>query len=225
MDTGMRMVVPFFFMFMMFMGLMGVNQQMLTCIIEEKNSRVMEVILSAVSPYQFMAGKILGLTAVGLTVVGIWGIAVCGAAAYRGFSGVIHVANVGYFFIYFILGFLLFSSIFAAIGSACNTLKEAQNLVMPVSLLLVLPMVGWMYFTQYPEGLWATVLSFIPPLTPLLMMLRLAVRPDLPLIQVLGSIIVLAASVPLVMWASAKIFRIGILMYGKPPTPRELLRW
>jgi len=220
-----RMFVPFFFLFLMFFGVFGVNQQMLTGIIEEKSSRVIEVLLSTLTPFQFMAGKILGLTGIGLTVVGIWGAGCYGAATYQGLTGLVEVGEVLYFLVYFILGFALFSSIFAAIGSACNTIQEAQSMVMPISILLIAPLVGWVYFIQHPEGLWATALSFVPPLTPLVMMLRLAVRPDLPFLQVAGSIVVLALSVPVVMWASAKIFRTGVLMYGKPPSLREILRW
>jgi ABC-type Na+ efflux pump permease subunit len=220
-----KMMVPFFFMFLMFAGTVGANQHLLTSVIEEKNSRIVEVVLSSVSPFQFMAGKILGLSAISLTVVCFWGLAAYGAATYHGMTGIVNVTNVGYFLIYFVLGYLLFSSIFVAIGSACNTLKEAQSFMMPVMLVLVMPMIAWMYFTQHPNALWSVVLSFIPPVTPMVMILRLSARPDISLVQIFASIIVLAASVPLVMWASARIFRTGILMYGKPASPRELLRW
>ncbi|MBN2294606.1 MAG: ABC transporter permease [Pirellulales bacterium] len=220
-----RMMVPFFFLFMMFAGMIGANQHLLTSVIEEKNSRVMEVILSSVSPMQFMAGKILGLVAVSLSTVFIWGLAAYAAAAYYGMADLVNCTNVGYFLVYFILGFLLFSSIFAAIGAACNTLKEAQSFMTPVMLIIVMPMVGWMYFSQNPNGFWSVVCSFIPPLTPMVMILRLAARPDIAPLQIFASIALLAASVPVVMWASAKIFRTGILMYGKPASLRELCRW
>jgi len=220
-----RMMVPFFFMFLMFAGTVGSNQHLLTSVIEEKNSRVVEVILSSISPFQLMAGKILGLSAISLATVCIWGLAAYGAAAYHGMADVVNTANVGYFLVYFILGFLLFSSIFAAIGSACNTLKEAQSFMMPVMLLLVMPMMAWMYFSQHPDALWSVVLSFDPPVTPMVMILRLSARPDLAPFQILASIVLLAASVPLVMWASARVFRVGILMYGKPAGLRELYRW
>ncbi len=220
-----KIMVPFFFLFLMFAGIVGVNQHLLTSVIEEKNSRVVEVILSSVSPFQFMAGKILGLSAISLAAVSFWGLTAYGAASYHGMSDIVNVANVGYFLVYFVLGFLLFSSIFAAIGSACNTLKEAQSFMMPLMLLIVAPMMGWTYFSQHPLAMWSVVLSFVPPLTPMVMILRLSARPDLAPLQIIASIMVLAASVPLVMWASAKIFRTGILMYGKPASPRELLRW
>ena len=220
-----RIMVPFFFLFLMFAGMIGANQHLLTSVIEEKNSRIVEVILSSVSPMQFMAGKILGLTAVSLTTVGVWGLAAYGTAVYYDMADIVTGTSIGYFLVYFLLGFLLISSIFAAVGAACNTLKEAQSFMPVIMLPLVLPMMGWMYFSQNPNGFWSVLLSFVPPITPMIMILRIAARPDLPLIQIFGSIALLAVSVPVVMWASAKIFRTGILMYGKPATVRELWRW
>jgi len=119
----------------------------------------------------------------------------------------------------------LMASMLAAIGSACNTLREAQTLMGPVMMMFVVPMVAWFYIVQRPEEPVAVVLSFIPPLTPMIMILRIAALPDLSRLQIFASILLLSVSVPLVMWASAKIFRVGVLMYGKPPSLRELLRW
>ncbi len=219
------MMTPFFFLFLMFMGVFAINQQMLTTLIEEKNSRVIEILLSAVSPFQLMVGKIVGLVCIGFTLVGIWGIAAYLAAASRGMGDLVSAGIVVYFIIYYVLGFLLFSSILGAIGSVCNTLREAQSLMGPIMTFLIIPMVAWFYIVQHPEATLSVVLSFIPPMTPLIMILRIAAHPDLPLFQIIASIFLLAVSVPVVMWASAKIFRTGILMYGKTPKLRELLRW
>ena len=224
-DLPARMMAPFFFMFLMFMGVFGVNQQGIVNVIEEKSNRVMELLLSTVSPYQLMAGKILGLSAIGLVAVAVWGAVAGGMAVHQGLAAVISPVAAICFPIYYILGFVLFAAIFTAAGSACNTPREAQSLMMPVTLTLMAPMIGWFYFAQHPEGFWATALSFVPPMTPLVMTLRLGARPDLPLVQVFLSIAVLAASLPVVIWAAAKVFRTGVLMYGKPPTPRELIRW
>ena len=220
-----RLITPFFFLFLMFMGVMGSSQGMLTSVIEEKNSRVVEVLLSAVSPFQLMAGKILGLAAVGLAVLGLWSGAAYGAAAARGIAYVFHTGASAYFLLFFLLGFVLLSSVFAAVGAACNTLKEAQSFMTPVMLCLVIPMVAWFYIVQYPSGLLAVCLSFFPLTAPMVMILRLAAVPAPPVWQVIGSLAVLCVSAPAAMWAAAKIFRVGVLMYGKPPSPRELLRW
>ena len=106
-----------------------------------------------------------------------------------------------------------------------NTLKEAQTMMLPLMLVFLAPMMIWMQFAQNPDGWPAVALSVFPPTAPMVMMLRIAVRPGLPLFQIAASILLLAVSVPTALWAAAKIFRTGILMYGKPPTLRELLRW
>jgi len=218
-------MVPFFFMFMMFMGIFGMGQHMITSVIEEKNSRVMEVLLSAVSPFELMAGKIAGLGGIALTVIGLWTAAAYGAVRWKGFEIEVPRELVLYFIVYYVLGFLLFSSVLAGIGSICNTIKEAQGLMMPLSLLLVIPMVAWYNLAQHPEGTLARALSFVPPLTPMVMVLRISASSDLSVIEILASMVVLGLSVPAVVWAGAKVFRTGVLMYGKRPSLGELLRW
>jgi|GEM_PF-371634 len=225
-----KTMVSFFFMFLMFMGIFGMGQHILTSVIEEKNSRVMEVLLSAVSPFELMAGKILGLAGISLTVITLWAAAAIGTAYY----GASHWWDVNielpaeiipYFVIYFVLGFLMFSSILAGIGSVCNTLKEAQSLMMPITFMFILPMVAWFNLAQHPDGLLARVLSFLPPLTPMVMTLRLASTPPPSFLEVFASIILLAAFVPAVMWLAAKVFRTGVLMYGKRPGLWEVIHW
>jgi ABC-2 type transport system permease protein len=220
-----RMIGPFFFLFVMFMGLFGTGQGMLTSVIEEKNSRVIETLLSSLTPFQLMAGKIAGLAAIGLTVVSLWGAAAYAGAASQGLAHIIDVSNLGYLLCYFLLGFLLFSSLYAAVGASCNTLKEAQALLTPLMLITIVPMVTWFYIAQEPNGVFARVLSYFPLTTPMVMPLRLAAEANLPAVEIVLSLVLLAVSVPLVMWAAAKVFRTGILMYGKPATMRELLRW
>ncbi len=220
-----RIMTPAFLLFLMFLGILGTSQGMLTSVIEEKNSRVIEVLLSALSPFQLMAGKILGLGAIGLTVVLIWGVVAYGVALSQGWGNLFSTVGLGYFLCYFVLGFLMFSSLFAAIGAACNTLKEAQGLMTPLMILITLPLAAWFYIVQYPDGPLAISLSFIPPTAPMIMITRLAAQPDLSIFQIIMSLVVLALSVPAIMWAAAKIFRTGILMYGKQPSLWELLRW
>jgi len=224
-EQMLRMMVPFAFMFLMFMGIFGIGQHMLTSVIEEKNSRVIEVVLSAISPFQLMAGKVLGLGGIGLTVISLWGTAAFAAARWKGLSIDVSAEVVLCFAVYYILGFLLFSSVLAGIGSICNTIKEAQSLMMPLTLIIIVPTVAWIDLARHPEGALARVLSFVPPLTPMVMILRLSAGGDVPVLEVLASILVLGASVLAVVWVAAKVFRTGILMYGKRPGLREVLRW
>jgi len=220
-----KMMVPFFFMYLMFIGIISTGQHMLSSVIEEKNSRVMEVLLSAVSPFQLMAGKITGLAGIAFTVTGLWGAAAHFAARWQGLNINITGQLLLYFVIYYTLGFLLFSSITVGIGSLCNTIKETQSLMMPLTLIFIIPLISWFNLIQHPNGPLARVLSFIPPLTSMVMILRLSAGSGIWFIEILASIVLLALAVLAVMWLAARLFRTGILMYGKRPSFREIIRW
>jgi ABC-2 type transport system permease protein len=219
-------MTPFAFVFLLFMGVFGISQALLTNVIEEKSSRVVEVLLAALSPFELMTGKILGMAGVGLTMVVLWASAGYAAAVYNHVQHLVQVANVGQFILYYVLGFLLISSILAAIGSACNTLKEAQPLMTPLALLLAVPMMFWMQIAGSPNSTLAVALSAVPPLTPFLMMIRLTSQEaSVPLWQQVAAPIWLAFWMVVTMWAAGRIFRTGLLMYGKQPSLRELARW
>lgn len=224
-DNIMKMMVPFFFMYLIFMGMVGTGQHLISSVIEEKGSRVIEVLLSAVSPFQLMAGKIVGLAGIGITVVTLWAGAAYLAARWQGLSVDITAELLVYFVIYYILGFLLFSSVLAGIGSICNTIKETQGLMMPIMMICIVPLLSWFKLVQDPDGTLARVLSFVPPLTPMVMILRLSAGSNVWVGEILASIALLVVTVLAAMWAAAKIFRTGILMYGKRPGLREVFRW
>ncbi|MCL5278495.1 MAG: ABC transporter permease [Planctomycetes bacterium] len=220
-----RMMVPFAFMYLIFIGIVGMGQHMVSSIIEEKNSRIIEVLLSVVSPFELMAGKIAGLAAVGLTVMALYGVAGYAAARWKGLQIDVGADLVVYGLIYYILGFILFSAILAGVGSICNTIKETQSVMMPVMLVFIIPMIAWPRLAQEPNGELARVLSYVPPATPMVMVLRLSSGTAIWTGEVALSILVLIAGVLATVWAAAKVFRTGILLYGKRPGPREILRW
>jgi ABC-2 type transport system permease protein len=220
-----KFMVPFFFMYLIFMGIVVMGQHMLSSIIEEKNSRVIEVLLSALSPFQLMGGKILGLAGIGLTVTSLWAVAAYIASFWPGLGIDVTIGLLLYFVIYYVLGFLLFSSILAGIGSVCNTIKETQSLMMPIMTVFILPILAWFKLVQDPGGTLARVLSFVPPLTPMVMILRLSAGFDIWVGEILFSIALLAATVLATIWAAAKVFRTGVLMYGKRPGLGEVVRW
>jgi ABC-2 type transport system permease protein len=224
-DEGARMVTPFVFMFLLFMATLGISNGLLTTVIEEKSSRVVEVLLSAISPLQLMAGKILGMAAVGLAMLGVWGSVGYASAHASGAGHLVTGYRVTYALLYFLPGFLLLSSLLAGIGSACNTIKDAQGMAFPLSLITIVPMFCWVYISQSPASTASVVLSFIPPMTPFVMILRVCADPHTPLWQIGATLALLWASVVAAMWASGKVFRVGVLMYGKPPSPRELFHW
>lgn len=222
--TG-RAYGTFTFMFLLIMGILGLGKHMLTSLIEEKSSRIVEVLLSAVSPLELMAGKILGLGAAGLTAVGIATAFIWSAARYRGVVGIFEPMAVVYLLVYYVLGFLVASSVFAAVGSACNKLRDAQGLLFPMTIPFVLPVVFWMSIANNPHSLLARVFSFLPPTAAPTMVVRLMADPDLPALQIVTSLIVLALSVPLSIGAAGRVFRTAILVHGKPPRLREIARW
>jgi ABC-2 type transport system permease protein len=224
-DRIVKMMVPFFFVYLLFIGVITMGQQMLSSIIEEKNSRVIEVLLSAVSPFELMAGKILGLVSVGLTVVLLWGVSACVAAVRQGLSLDIRPAILTYFVLYYVLAFFMFSAFMVGIGSICNTIKETQNLLKPVIILCLVPIFAWQNIIRDANGTLARVLSFVPPTSPMVMILRLSSGTEIWIVETLLSIVLLAASVLGGVWVAARVFRTGILMYGKRPGLREVGRW
>ncbi len=220
-----QLMTPFAFMFLMFMGTFGISQSLLTSLIEEKSTRVVEVLLSAVSPLQLMAGKILGLVGVGLLLLTIWGATAYLGARSQDMAYLVTEMNLFYALIYFIPGFLMFAALLGGIGAACNTLKEAQSMTFPVSLVTIIPMILWFPLVEHPQSPLSVSLSFVPLITPFVMILRLSADPGTPLWQILATQALLWVTVVAMIWLAAKIFRVGVLMYGKPPTLRELGRW
>jgi ABC-2 type transport system permease protein len=224
-DEMARVITPFAFVFLLYMATMGISAGLLTSVIEEKNSRVAEVLLSAVSPTQLMAGKILGMACVGLLLICIWSSVGYASANARGMAHLLPVYQLGYALLYFLPGFLLVAAALAGVGAACNTLKEAQGMAYPLSLVTIVPILLWWQISQYPNSALAIGLSFVPPITPLVMILRICADPDTPVWQIVATLAVLWAAVVGMIWAAGKIFRVGLLMYGKPPSVVELFRW
>jgi len=220
-----RMMVPFAFMYLIFMGTITTGQQMLSSIIEEKSSRIIEVLRSTISPFELMAGKIIGLAGIGLTVTTLWALAAYVGVRWQGLEIEVGSRMIVYLIVYYVLGFVLFSAALAGIGSICNTIKETQSLMMPVMFVFIIPLLSWMKLVRDPHGLFARVLTFIPPLTPMVMVLRLATGAEIPALEIAASVLVLVLGVFAAVWMAGKVFRTGILMYGKRPGAREILRW
>ncbi|MCH7871489.1 MAG: ABC transporter permease [Planctomycetes bacterium] len=220
-----QLLTPFAFLFLLFSGTFGISQGLLTSLIEEKSSRVVEVLLSAVSPLQLLTGKILGTVTVGALLLSVWGSVGYAAAHARGMGFLVSTDRLVYAALYFVPAFLFFASILAAVGSACNTLKEAQSMTFPLSLITIVPMLLWFPISQNPNSTMAVIFSYVPPATPFVMILRVCADPDIPLWQVVTTLALLWACVAATIWCAAKIFRVGVLMYGKPPSLRELATW
>lgn len=225
-NEAMQFILPLAFMMLLWIASFSAGQYLLTTTIEEKSSRVIEVLLSAVSPMQLMTGKIIGQLLVGLTIIGVYAGLGLLAASQFGFLALIPLQNLAYLAIYFLMAFFLIGSFMAAIGSAVNELREAQSFMSVIMIVFMIPMFLFVPIIEGPNSTFSTVASFIPPLTPFVMILRLGQSAEpIPMIQIVGSIVVGYAGVLVSIWAAAKIFRVGVLMYGKPPTPATLIKW
>ncbi len=222
---GFNFLLPMGFMMLLFMGIMTGSGTMLTSTIEEKSSRVVEVLLSAVSPMQLMAGKLLGGVAISLVTMALYiGVGLVVLTSFSLF-GLLDPWLIFYLMIFFLIGFFMVGSLMLAIGSAVNEMSEAQQLQMPLMLILMTPWLLWPVISRDPDSTLSIVASFLPLINVFGMLLRIASTQPPPLWQVWLSIGIGAASVVGAVWVAAKVFRIGLLMHGKPPNLRTLLRW
>jgi ABC-2 type transport system permease protein len=223
-------MTSFIFIMMLYMTILLWGVAVQRSIIEEKNNRVIEVLLSSLRPKDLMMGKILGVGSVGLTQYAIWavfaGLLWLYAMSMGAMGQYIHFSplTLMFFIIFYVLGFLFYSTLFAMIGSVCNTDQEAQQLQMPVMLFLVFTLVTPMAILQNPDGAFATIVSLIPFFAPITMFLRINILTP-PVWQIALSIVFLIAGIYIAGIVSAKIFRIGVLMYGKRPDIREIVKW
>ena len=203
-------------------------------IIQEKNDRVIEVLISSMSPSQLLIGKILGVAAVGLTQIGVWlvliGIGAGYVATVQNFAGSADIFQfVGplffvYFLTFFILAYMTYVCVYAIGGAVCNSDKEAQQLIAPITMTMMLPWFLMAAIITNPDSSLAVGFSLAPVFGPLTMFVRTLVA-DPPIWHVLLSIAISIATISVFLYVTTKIFRIGILSYGKRPTIPELVRW
>jgi ABC-2 type transport system permease protein len=228
-----RQWAPAGFVYLLWIAIFTISQMLLNNTIEEKSNRIIEVLLSSVTPGELMMGKLGGIAMVGLTMIGAWILSLLAILQFKAgqeaeLAGELLTVLMGsglltYFVVYFLLGYLLYAGAFLAIGSLCNTLKEAQNMMGPIMVIMIVPLMTMAFIPKEPNGTLATVLSWIPPYTPFVMMNRAAADP--PMFDRVGTMILLIATTAFVLWLSGRIFRIGILRTGQPPKFKELIRW
>ena len=222
---GLNFLFPVAFGLLLFMGVMGGGGQLLTTMVEEKSNRVVEVLLSAVSPMELMTGKLLGQMAASLLGMCLYLAMGLAMLSFFALLGLLNVALIFYLLIFFVITYLVMGSLMMAVGAAVNDMKEAQGLLAPLTILFIIPWVLWMPISADPNSTLSVTMSFLPPVNTFAMILRMASSTPPPLWQVWLSIAVGVASVFCALWAAAKVFRIGILMYGKPPNFATLIRW
>lgn len=217
--------LPFAFAGLLLFAILIGGQTLLTQTVEEKSSRVIEVLLSAVSPLELMAGKILGQMAVSFLVLALYvGMGLMVLTSFALF-GLIDLSLLAYLVLFFLIAYLVYAAIFGAIGAAVNEMREAQALMTPVMLVLMVPWLFASAIVADPNGTFATALSLIPPVNTFAMMVRLSTTTPPPFWQVGLSVAIGIASVYATIWFAAKIFKVGLLMHGKAPNFSTLIRW
>jgi ABC-2 type transport system permease protein len=201
-------------------------------VIEEKANRVVEIVVSSIPPARLFAGKLIGVGAVGLTQFLAWALSMAGLSFFGGQGGLvggvklpeIPPLTIVLFVVFFLLGYFLYGAMYAAIGAAVNSQQEAQSLVFPVMMPLIVGVMLFPMVLASPDGPVSIAVSMVPFWTPLLMFLRVsALQP--PAWQITLSIALTLVAIVALNWGAARIYRVGILMYGKRPTFPEILKW
>ena len=227
---------------MLYMFILLYGQMVMTSIIEEKNNRVLEIVVSSVKPAYLMLGKILGVGLVALTQILIWALIICSVTT-RGIPSLVAgvtdgdllssfgvlgdsgymLSLFGYLILFLIGGYLFFSAIYAALGSAVDNIQDASQLQSVAVIPIILGMVFSMTVVNDPDSTMALWASIVPLTSPMVMMARLPF--GIPAWQIVTSLVVLYLSFLFLVWLAAKIYRVGIFMYGKKPSFAELIRW
>ena len=231
------LITAYVLMFVFLQIIMQYGQNAMRSVLEEKNNRIVEVIVSSVRPMQLMAGKVLGLASVALLQIAIWAGFAALVSSQSGMLTRRFGVSAGAFtalqlepqvwvilLVFFTLGFVLYASMYAAAGASVTSEQEAQQVALPLMLPMFVPLVFIMPILTDPLGSTARTLSMIPLTSPLVMPVR-AVATDVPALEVLASLGLLLLGTAAVLWLAGKIYRVGILSTGKKPTLRELVRW
>ncbi len=222
-------VLPYAFSILFVITLFTTSGFLLQGVSEEKEGRIIEILLSSISSTQLLAGKILGLGALGLIQVIVWigaGAALLSAAtALFAMAGILKfsLSTVTLALVYFVLGYLLFATLMAVAGSMGTTQRESQQIASLFSLAAAIPFMAMSFVFTNPGSPLAVALSYIPLTSPVMMLLRLGIS-EVPPAEIAISLVLLVAGIALSLWAGAKIFRASLLMYGKRPSLRDLAR-
>jgi ABC-2 type transport system permease protein len=219
------LVVPLVLPMLMFLMIMMGAVPLLSAVVEEKSQRIAEVVLGSAEPSQFMAGKVVGGVAVSLTGSAVYIVGGVIALQHMGLSEHIPYRILPWFVAYMLMAIVMLGSVYLAFGSACNDAQEAQSLMLPAMLPVMIPMFVMVPVLREPDSFFATLFSLVPPFTPMLMLIRMAVREGVPLWQQWFGLAGMVGAAALAVWAAGRIFRVAILMQGVPPRLGNLFRW
>jgi ABC-2 type transport system permease protein len=218
-------MLPFIMGLLLFIGVIIGGQTLMTSMIEEKSSRVVEVLLAAVSPFELMAGKLLGQLGVGLLVLALYiGL---GLVAVYSFAmlGLVDPLLLVYLLVFFLITYVVFGALMLSIGAAVSQVADAQSLMGPVMILLLIPYMLSPMIGRAPNSTFSVVVSFLPPINTIAMMARIGSEAPPPAWQIWLTALIGIAAAWGAVWFAAKVFKVGLLMHGKPPNFATLVRW
>ncbi|MFQ6606190.1 MAG: ABC transporter permease [Fidelibacterota bacterium] len=222
-DELMGFMVPFLFVMLLYLPIVLSAQILMRSVLEERNTRMMEVLLSSVSPRQLMMGKILGLGSVGVTQLVFYLLIGYVITIQKGMS-VFTVDSLGSFLLYFLTGYFFYATIFATVGSLFTSEQEAQQVVGMVTIVMIIPVILATFFITNPNSLATKVLSFLPPITPFLMILRVGTK-SVALWEIIATTLLMLACIVVMFRLAGRIFQTAVLLYGKRVTLPEIVRW
>jgi ABC-2 type transport system permease protein len=218
-------LIPFGSLMLLFMLVMTTAPQLMNQVLEEKMQRISEVLVSSVTPFQLMLGKLLGSVAVSSTLAAIYLGGVAFSAHHFGVSHYIPLSAYGWFVLMMVFALLMYGSLFGALGSACSELRDAQSLMAPAMIMIMIPIFAVTTIIESPNGSLATALTYFPTATPMIFLLRLLAPPGPPAWELITAPLMCLATTVVLLWASGKIFRVGVLSQGQAPTARKLVSW
>ena len=243
-QTGARIGLGYLLVFVLYLFVIIYANSVMRSVLEEKTTRIVEVIVSSVKPHQLLLGKLIGVCSVCLTMFAIW--VIFGVLLVMNIEPLLGIFGIDslpmqftlvigtikassaeiltYFFVYFIVGFFMYSTLYAVVGAICSSEEEAQQTAGPLTMLIVVPFILMFQLFRIPDSTLSVLLSHVPFFSPILMFMRINVLMP-PLWEILLNVLLMCATVLLVTLISGKIYRIGILMYGKRPTLRQLWQW
>lgn len=215
--VGMMMIILF--------SVLSSAPQLLNSVIEEKMSRISEVLIGSVTPYQLMMGKLLGSAGVSVLLAVIYITGGIFAARHFGYGDAVRMVDLAWVVVFLPMAVVMFGAIFITIGAACTDLKDAQGMMTPAMLIMMLPWMTWFAIINAPDSPMAVGLSLFPTNAPFLMLLRIAIPPGPPAWQIILSVVLTSATALALVYAAGKIFRTGLLMQGKAATLGEMWKW
>jgi ABC-2 type transport system permease protein len=226
--------------FILYMALLLYGVQVMTSTVEEKSNRINEILISSLRPFELMLGKVVGVGSVGLVQLSIWAGTAWVLTSQRDAIGKLLGASpeavtqmpipaipgslLAVFLLYFVLGFFFYAAAYAAVGSTCSTVQETQQASLPVTMFVIIGLMLMFRLLDEPNGQFGRVLSLVPPFAPFVTPVRYSLSP-LPWTELAASVGAMLVGVLAMAWVAGRIYRVGILMYGKRPKLSEMLRW